>query len=287
MDPETSSVAPQFQPLSRPPQVSTSVAERILEQIVSGALPPGSRLPSEVVLARTFGVSRPSIREALAALQFAGHVESRRGYGSIVVEPAGSTDGFGRTKLETLDEAVDLLEARLIVEPAALAVAATNPDTRALDSAGELIGGMRVAVDEPELHATTDLRVHRALLAVCQNTVLRDSALDLVAMALDPMLSTARTQAWSSPDLPHRWADQHEVVLAALMAGDADGARRGSLLHLGSVVENLSAATVHEPHLDRRMQGLMFQVGISGTFESKEPRDDGAPAEEAGRGDVD
>src|SRR6188472_2051264 len=74
-----------FSPLPRARQVSAHVAERILERITSGALPLGARLPSETELARDFAVSRPSVREALAALQFAGHVESRRGFGTIVV----------------------------------------------------------------------------------------------------------------------------------------------------------------------------------------------------------
>lgn len=254
---------PSFRPLTRAPHVSASVADQVLEQIRNGALPVGARLPSETELAKNFGVSRPSIREALAALQFAGHVESRRGFGTVVLggEPAtGSAEPS--SELRTLDEAVDLLEARLIVEPAALAVAASNPDSGALESAEQLIGGMRTAVDDPELHASTDLRVHRALLTVCQNKILRDAAMDLVNLCLDPMLSTTRTKAWSSPDLPHVWADQHEAVGRAILAGDAHLARQASLTHLGSVVENLAAATAHEPKLEQRMQALMRQVGI-------------------------
>lgn len=252
-----------FRPLVRAPLVSASVAEKVLEQIRKGALPVGARLPSETELAKKFEVSRPSIREALAALQFAGLVESRRGFGTVVLgtEPGTGSDER-RRELHTLDDAVDLLETRLIVEPAALAVAASNPDGGALKSAEQLIGGMRTAVEDPQLHASTDLRVHRALLAVCQNKILRDEAVDLVNLCLDPMLSTARTQAWSSPDLPHVWADQHEQVWRAILAGDAQLARQACLAHLGSVVENLAAATAHEPRLEHRMQSLMSQVGI-------------------------
>jgi DNA-binding FadR family transcriptional regulator len=149
-----------------------------------------------------------------------------------------------------------------VLEPYALATAAIDPDAGALAEARELIQGMRVAVDEPGLHATTDIGVHRALLRVCRNVILRESAIELLDLALDPMLRIARTQAWASPDLPHVWADQHEVVCAAIVAGDPDAARAGSLAHLASVVDNLAAAA-HEPELARRISTMRAQVGIA------------------------
>jgi DNA-binding FadR family transcriptional regulator len=260
--------SPAFPTLTRAPQVSVSIAELILDRISSGSVPVGARLPGEVALAREFGVSRPSVREALAALQFAGYVESRRGFGTVVISrdaASAATAGAAPTRrpLVELGQAIDLLETRLVLEPHALAVAAIDPDRGALAEAQALIRGMRVAVDEPGLPATTDITVHRALLRVCRNVILRESATELLDLALDPMLSTARTQAWASPDLPHVWADQHDVVCAAISAGDPDAARAGSLAHLGSVVDNLAAATAHEPALERRIRTMTAEVGIT------------------------
>ncbi len=259
-----SAVAPSFRRLDRAPHVSASVAEQILDQIRRGSLPVGARLPSEMELARTFGVSRPSVREALAALQFAGHTESRRGFGTVVVrvESTGATAERVQ-ELRTLDEAVDLLETRIILEPSALMIAASDPDLDALAAARVLIGGMRMAVDEPELHASTDIGVHRALLSVCRNARLREAAISLLDLSLDPLLRTARTQAWSSHDLPHVWADHHDAVCRAITSGDGAGARDASLSHLASVVENLAAATAHEPKLGLRVRALMNRVGIT------------------------
>lgn len=253
-----------FGPVARAPQVSASIAEQILSRIKAGELPVGSRLPTEAVLARDFGVSRPSVREALAALQFAGHVESRRGFGTVVVNAdMAATSEEHRLPLQSLREAVDLLETRLVLEPYALASAAEDPDRAALKSARRLIDGMHAAVDEPGLHASTDILVHRSLLAACRNTVLRDAATRLVEMSLDPMLTTARTQAWASVDLPHRWTDHHEAVYKAIHDGDPAGARAGCLEHLASVVANLAAATAGDPELDHRMRKLLSDVGLS------------------------
>ncbi|MGN6575034.1 MAG: FadR/GntR family transcriptional regulator [Nocardioides sp.] len=261
---------PRFRPLQRAPHVSSSIAEQILGHISDGSIPVGARLPSEETLAREFDVSRPTVREALAALQFAGHVESRRGSGTIVIssEPVSRTVAE-QQPLASLAEAVDLLETRILIEPQALATAALDPDPAALAAARELIGGMHLAVSDPELHATTDIRVHRALLGVCRNKFLRDAAADLLDLTIDPLLLTARTQAWSSKELPRVWAGQHDVVCEAIAAGDAERARAGSLAHFASVVENLAAATCDTPELRRRMDALCAHVNSANSAEAR------------------
>src|SRR3954452_22017035 len=77
-----------FRPLQRYEQV----AERLAADIRSGLYAPGERLPAERELARSLEVSRASVREALAALQVQGVVETRPGAGTFVAAdaPAGS-----------------------------------------------------------------------------------------------------------------------------------------------------------------------------------------------------
>src|SRR3954453_10415688 len=64
------------------------IARAMVEEISTGAFPVGSSLPSESELARRFEVSRPSLREALSALHFAGYIDSRKGAGSVVISAA-------------------------------------------------------------------------------------------------------------------------------------------------------------------------------------------------------
>jgi DNA-binding FadR family transcriptional regulator len=269
-----------FSPLPRARQVSAHVAEQILDRIGSGVLPLGARLPSEAELARDFAVSRPSVREALAALQFAGHVESRRGFGTVVVSREPVPVHRHRPPLQALSQAIDLLETRLVLEPHALASAAQDPDQGALKDARTLINGMRVAANGPELRATTDILVHRALLSTCRNVILRETAADLLDLCLDPMLLTARTKAWESPDLPRVWADQHEVVCEAIATGNPEAARAGSLMHLASVVDNLSAVAAADPHLQRRLAAMTHRFGIP----AHKPADDAAASPSARSG---
>lgn len=254
-----------IRPLPRAPLVSASVAEQLRGLIVDGAFAVGERLPSEVDLARDFRVSRPSVREALAALAFAGHVESRRGFGTVVIskEPSAGRACAGVSSprpgrgLASLDEAVDLLEVRLLLEPSAMASAAVDPDVAKLDIARGLVDGMRVAVEEPGLRVSSDIRVHRALLEVCRNGMLRRSTAAVLELSLDPLLLEARTQAWASPELPLCWADQHLAVCDAIAAGDPQRARAASREHLASVVDNFAVATEQNPLLQRRIWAFM------------------------------
>ena len=264
----TSAATTSIRPLQRAPLVSASVAEQLLGLIVNDTFPLGERLPSEVDLARDFQVSRPSVREALAALAFAGHVESRRGFGTVVVskEPSAGRAGTGVAStrahqgLTSLDEAVDLLEVRMLLEPSAMAAAAIDPDVEKLDIARSLIDGMRVAVEEPGLRVSSDVRVHRALLEVCPNTRLKQSTTEVLELSLDPMLLETRTHAWASPDLPLCWADQHLAVCDAIASGDPDRARMASQDHLASVVDNFKVAAEHDPLLQRRISAFMHST---------------------------
>jgi len=79
----------------RPRKVSAIAAEQIIEAIKNDSFPVGSKLPSEFELAEQMGVSRPSIREALSALQAVGLIESKPGSGNYVLKSPSSSDEEG------------------------------------------------------------------------------------------------------------------------------------------------------------------------------------------------
>jgi DNA-binding FadR family transcriptional regulator len=87
------------------------VADSIRRQIQSGAMPPGSRLPSEKLLAQQLGVSRPTVREAMIALEIAGLVEIRTGSGSYVRH----RDTIAAPSVDTGPGPIELLNARILI----------------------------------------------------------------------------------------------------------------------------------------------------------------------------
>jgi DNA-binding FadR family transcriptional regulator len=222
--------------------VAVLIGEKILEAIQQGRFPAGSRLPGEVELARQFGVSRPSIREALAGLQFAGYIESRRGSASIVISTDGGEQPASPPRLRTADDAVDWMEARAAIEPEVMAIAALDPDPAALKAARELVAGMRLVVSEHLFHVTTDLRVHRVLTDVCRNRLLGDELRRLLDLASEPVLAPARERAWHSDVLPSLWAEQHRNMLEAVARRQRAEAKDITREHLASMATNIRQA---------------------------------------------
>jgi DNA-binding transcriptional regulator YhcF (GntR family) len=80
-----------FMPIQaiEPRRLYLQIADQIRSMITVGEFPPGSRLPAERELAKRFGVSRPSMREALIALEVEGYVDVRPGSGILVTTPNG------------------------------------------------------------------------------------------------------------------------------------------------------------------------------------------------------
>lgn len=232
-----------FEPLQQARPIAAQITELILERIHSGALAVGTRLPGEVELARQFGVSRPTIREAIGALQFAGYVDSTRGHAKQVVSVDGNGSARSGALVNATPEAVvQLMEARLVIEPQAAALAALDPDLIALKKAESLVQGMSLAASQPSWHASTDLRVHRALVEVCRNQIVTEAALRLLDMAAAPVLRVARERAWSDPDLPRLWTAHHRDVLDAIRNRDPEQAEASSWRHLASAAGNVLAA---------------------------------------------
>jgi len=99
------------------------IADQLRELIRTGDAKPGQQLPSERELAQSLGVSRPTVREALIALEVAGLVEVRVGIGAFVRTAKGNDAMPGNCPSPT-----EVMELRLLLEPKAAALAAVHID---------------------------------------------------------------------------------------------------------------------------------------------------------------
>lgn len=196
--------------------------ERLAQSIRLGVLVEGDRLPPERELADTFGVSRVTLREAIKALRDAGLVESRRGRGggTFVAAPRRER-ARPRGKIE---EAIghgleDVLALRRVVEPGAAALAASRTLTAADRSA--LREYLVAAGDcEPTLRRRADSRLHLAIAALGGSALVTAVVAD-VQMRLDELLRAI-------PVIPANIAHsdkQHEMIVEAILGGQADRAR--------------------------------------------------------------
>ena len=210
------------------------VADQLRELIVSGRLARGERLPNETVLAREFGVSRATVREALRLLTAQSMIRTAKGAGGgtyVTLPTVDHVSEFLNSALGllaaaehvTLDE---LLEAREALEVPAARLAAQRRTDRAV---AELEA--TIPPDPPKLSPTEEFvynaDFHTSILAASGNAFLM--------MAAQPLFSILQTQlARSSLGARfHRGIhQQHRAIVAAIDAGDAQGAEREMRSHL-------------------------------------------------------
>lgn len=214
-----------FREIVRSP-VYIQVAEQLREAILAGELPAGEALPTERELAASFGVSRPSIREALRALQAQGLITG----GGSPVRPlvARELDEPAREALVNLlrlnrIELADLVELRCVLEAAAVRKAARRRDPRLLAEARRALDDMREGRVGIEAFDEADVRFHVALARASGNEAMHLVMQALRGAAARHLLEALRTRREPQRAL-RRLAGQHAAILEAVESGDGEAA---------------------------------------------------------------
>ncbi|MCS7025482.1 MAG: FadR family transcriptional regulator [Bryobacteraceae bacterium] len=160
------------------PLARRSLTDEIVDQLTSliarGVLKPGTRMPSEKVLSEQFGVGRTSVREALRSLAAMGLIESQAGEGHFVsANVAAAVDRalqvgilLGGIRIE------ELIEARLLLEPEAAALAARRATDEQLAAIERQQNSMEQAGSDYGRYLEADLQFHLTIAAASQNSIL-------------------------------------------------------------------------------------------------------------------
>jgi GntR family transcriptional regulator, transcriptional repressor for pyruvate dehydrogenase complex len=214
------------------PSGSDLLTEQIVNLIERDGLGPGDRLPTVQALATRFAVAAPTMREALRRLQAVGVVEMRHGSG-VYVRHGGRRvvlpNPFpGRLKIETI---LDLLDARLLIEPH-LAGLAAHADKAAIGELAQLIerAGQLLEGEQDVPLSAANLGFHRGVASCGGNAVLGqviDSLLDLYE---PEQMEILRLYA----DRVHDH-EEHVSILQAIQAGDPALASERMQRHLEGV----------------------------------------------------
>ncbi|HEX7821719.1 MAG TPA: FadR/GntR family transcriptional regulator [Sphingobium sp.] len=219
------------------------VAQKLFDQLVSGQHAVGDRLPPERDLALEYQVSRPTVREAIIALEVQGLVEVRVGSGAYVMRIPGQADrpGFHVTAFE-------LTEARLAIEGEAAALAVAHISDAELDELDKLVA--RIAqenrrdgsADGSNRADDADREFHFAIVRATRNAALVDTIEKLWEMrASSPdtklLLAKART-AKVQPVV-----EEHQAIAEAIRSRDPAKARAAMRAHLAAVLDHLLFAT--------------------------------------------
>ncbi|PRI11604.1 FadR/GntR family transcriptional regulator [Leucobacter massiliensis] len=206
------------------------IVEQIEEAILSGEFPVGSQLPSERELMVQFGVSRPTVREALRVLQSMGLLEPRPGTrgGPVVLAPSADTLGRSfRTMLGTATLGLaELVQFRIVLDGSASELAAIRHDAEQLGRMRDAIERMREAAerDAPDF-AEADLSFHERIWEASGNRILSLSG-QAVAGALRELLQRDAERSGGDPAVKRDSARIDGGLFAAIERRDAAEAGR-------------------------------------------------------------
>jgi DNA-binding FadR family transcriptional regulator len=204
---------------------------QILEQIISGALSEGDRLPSENQLCQSFNVSRPIVRQALLRLQADGLVASRQGAGTFIQkQPPQSLTRFAEPS--DVSEMLRCLELRMAVESQAAALAALRHTASQLADIQSALTAIRVEMETGNLAVSADFAFHRAVATASGNELflqVLQSLHDLIERGMKVALSITRE---GTPERAKRVFDEHQAVYRAIEQRDMQGAELAMRYHL-------------------------------------------------------
>ena len=227
-------------------RLSDDIVERLEGMILEGTLTSGERLPAERALAEQFGVSRPSLREAIQKLTAKGLLISRQGGGNYVVDSLGST--FSDPLLHLLEsnpEAQrDLLEFRHTLEASCAyyaALRATEVDRERLTAAFEELQdcysrpGDISRIEE----GAADARFHLAIAEASHNAVLLHTIRGLFDLLKRNVVTNIGGMYKQRTETRDMLISQHRDLYLAIIEGRAEQAREVSSRHILYVQEVL------------------------------------------------
>jgi len=211
------------------------VAQQLQDLIGQGVFEAGQRLPSERDLAEQFGVSRPTIREAMITLEIAGQVEVKSGSGVYVLPQTG------RPRLVDSDQGpgpFEILEARRLIEGETCALAAERISDEQLARLEELLGEMEQENRREDAAEQADEQFHRCIAEAAGNSALSATIGWLWELRNESEISTRFHQRVREEGSRPIIAD-HRAILDGLQARDPKKARRAMDKHLKRVIDNL------------------------------------------------
>lgn len=220
--------------LSRSP--SSAVTFRLLDLLLGESMSPGDRLPGERALAEHLGVGRSAVREAIAALEVLGIVETRAGSGTYLRSSTSELlpSTLSWSLLLDQDRTAELTVVRSALERSAAELAAAQrTDEQARHLVG-LVQRQREAVDDPERYVEADIAFHRELALIGGNKLLSE------------ILSTTRTmlRVWFENAVDRR-ADiedavrEHEEIAQAVAEGDVDAVSDAMVRHMATATARI------------------------------------------------
>ena len=231
-----------------PQRLYRQIADQLRRLITAGEWAVGARLPAERDLARQLGVSRPSVREALIAMEVEGWVEVRTGSGVYVLDRSAharptNTPQTGLNDLGVVDEwgPLELIRARRVVEGEIALIAAAQARRKNRDAMRAALDTMIADANRGVLPLDGDRAFHTAIAEACGNNVL----IETVQRFWDSRRGPLFTRLGGYFETMKSWQAaiaEHEAIFSAISAHDGFAARTAMHAHMDKSHARFSAS---------------------------------------------
>lgn len=229
-------------------KIYEQIAEQIKEQIVSGKLPPGHKLPSTRELTERYQVGRSTMREALSMLKAMGLIEIRQGEGCFVRSVDDTEMEVPRFEhlFTSMEAVVELLEARISLEVANAGLAAvkrTDEDVAALEA---VLSDMDSERGTETVGEKQDMRFHMTLAHATHNSIMVKLLETISAQVELTIRETRRVRLYANKEIAGQLWREHKAIADSVAARDPERAQTEMRKHLLHVEEEIMK------HLKRR-----------------------------------
>jgi len=221
-------------------KVYMKIVEQVRDLIKEGKLKPRDKLPPEQVLAENFGTSRPSVREALSALEILGITESRGGKGNFIKDTPGSPLYEQKVmKLEKEESPFEILEARKALEIQIVDLAANKATQKDIDTIYESLHEMEEAVSNIPKMMELDGEFHMNIARAAHNNLLFSMMDYLNNLLKEELWVNMKEKIWNLPGYPQKYLKEHAEIINAIKNKDSKNARKRVYDHLDGVEKDL------------------------------------------------
>lgn len=227
------------QALHRAPALADTLATRLREDILTGRLKAGDKLPSEHEISENYGVSRPTVREAIGRLKHDGLVVSRQGSGVFVADPQAATVfRLDVQDFENREEVRHIVELLIGVEGVATQLAAERRSEKELALIKRRLDAVQDAIDRGEPGVEEDVAFHRAIIESTGNPYFRDLS-EFLDRKVRSFIRTARQNSARFSGLAQMVQNEHVEIYKAIAAGDGPAARAAAEVHVNNAADRL------------------------------------------------
>lgn len=210
-----------IKPIVRRRSLGEDITAQLQQLIQDGTYPPGCALPSQRELARMFGTSVPSVREAISVLVATGVLDARTGSGTVVRSFATSDSEFDGWLGVAGDreELQELLQARRLLEQFTTQQLVARMTPQAGEALEAILEEMRASLDDPDRYVDADMRLHMTIATLAGNRVVC-RLMRVIQHPLRHQLTLSVRELYDNGRLSDSMSD-HDQMVRALRAGHA------------------------------------------------------------------